>query len=128
MDQPAWKFWNSTVERVVEGLDASPGGLTSEEVRQRLALYGRNHLKLRKRSSALRLLLAQFKSPLIIILLLAAVLSFFLGENVDALIIVGIVLLSGLLGFWQEKKAADAVEKLLAIVSLRRRPGRRADP
>jgi P-type Mg2+ transporter len=121
MDQPARKFWNSPVERVVEGLDASPGGLTSEEARRRLAIYGRNHLKLRKRASALKLLLAQFKSPLIIILLLAAVLSFFLGEIVDAIIIVGIVLLSGLLGFWQEKRAADAVEKLLAIVRINAR-------
>jgi len=118
MDQLAWKFWSFTVERVVEGLGASPGGLTFEEARRRLALYGRNHLKLRKRSSALRLLLSQFKSPLIIILLLAAVLSFFLSETVDAMIIMGIVLLSGLLGFWQEKKAADAVERLLAIVQI----------
>jgi len=121
MDQLAWKFWSFPVERVVEGLGASPGGLTFEEARRRLALYGRNHLKLRKRSSALRLLLAQFNSPLIIILLLAAVLSFFLSETVDAMIIVGIVLLSGLLGFWQEKRAANAVEKLLAIIQIRAR-------
>jgi Mg2+-importing ATPase len=121
MDQLAWKFWSFTVERVVEGLGASPGGLTFEEARRRLAIYGRNHLKLRKSSSALRLLLSQFKSPLIIILLLAAALSFFLSETVDAMIIMGIVLLSGLLGFWQEKKAADAVEKLLAIVQIKAR-------
>lgn len=121
MDQLARKFWSLTVERVAEGLDAGPGGLTFEEAGRRLALYGRNHLRLRKSSSALKLLLAQFKSPLIIILLLAAVLSLFLGETVDAIIIVGIVLLSGLLGFWQEKRAADAVEKLLAIVQIKAR-------
>jgi Mg2+-importing ATPase len=121
MDQLARKFWSFPVERVAEGLDAGPGGLTFDEARRRLALYGRNHLRLRKSSSALKLLLAQFKSPLIIILLLAAVLSFFLGETVDAMIIVGIVLLSGLLGFWQEKRAADAVEKLLAIVQIKAR-------
>jgi len=118
MDQLARKFWSFPVERLVEGLDAGPGGLTFEEARRRLALYGRNHLKLRKRSGTLKLPLAQFKSPLIIILLLAAILSFFLGETVGAMIIVGIVLLSGLLGFWQEKRAADAVEKLLAIVQI----------
>jgi Mg2+-importing ATPase len=121
MDQLARKFWSLAVERVIEGLQTGPGGLTFEEARRRLALYGRNHSKLRKRSNALRLLLAQFKSPLIIILLLAAILSFFLSETVDAMIIVGIVLLSGMLGFWQEKKAADAVEKLLAIVQIKAR-------
>ena len=65
---------------------------------------------------ALSLLLAQFKSPIILILLFAAVLSLFLGEATDALIILAIVLASGLLGFWQEWGAADAMKKLLALV------------
>lgn len=104
MDQLARKFWSFQVERVIKGLGADPGGLTFEEARRRLARYGRNHLKLRKRASALKLLLAQFKSPLIIILLLAAILSFFLGETVDAMIIAGIALLSGLLGFGRRRR------------------------
>ena len=62
--------------------------------------------------------MAQFKSPLILILLGAVVLSFFLGEPVDASIIIAIILLSGVLGFWQEKRAADAVKSLLAIVKI----------
>ena len=68
---------------------------------------------------ALSLLLAQFKSPIILILLVAAGLSLFLGEATDALIILAIVLASGLLGFWQEWGAADALEKLLALVQTR---------
>ena len=61
-------------------------------------------------------MLAQFKSPLILILFFAAGLSFFLHDPVDASIILAIVLASGLLGFWQERGAAHALEKLLAIV------------
>jgi Mg2+-importing ATPase len=64
-------------------------------------------------------LLAQFKSPIIIILLFAAVLSFFLHDPADALIILAIVLVSGVLSFWQEHGAADAVEKLLALVQIK---------
>ena len=64
-------------------------------------------------------MLAQFKSPIIIILLFAAVLSFFLHDPADAIIILAIVLVSGVLSFWQEHGAADAVEKLLALVQIK---------
>ena len=65
------------------------------------------------------LFLAQFKSPIILILLFAAGLSLFLRDPADAFIILAIVFVSGLLGFWQERGAADAVEKLLTIVQVR---------
>lgn len=64
----------------------------------------------------LALLLTQFKSPLILILIFAGALSFFLGDPVNAFIILAIILISSLLGFWQERGAVNAVEKLLAIV------------
>jgi P-type Mg2+ transporter len=67
----------------------------------------------------LTLLLAQFKSPLILILLFATGLSFFLHDPVNAFIILTIVLVSGLLGFWQEHSATNAVQKLLAIVQIK---------
>jgi magnesium-transporting ATPase (P-type) len=65
------------------------------------------------------LLLAQFRSPIILTLLVAVTLSFSLRDATDALIILAIVLISGLLGFWQEWGAADAVAKLLALVQVR---------
>ena len=65
------------------------------------------------------LLIAQFKSPLILILISAVGLSFFLHDSADALIILVIVLASGLLGFWQERGAAHAVEKLVAMVQVK---------
>ena len=61
-------------------------------------------------------MLGQFKSPLILILLFAAGLSFFLHDSADALIILAIVLASGVLGFWQERGAAHAVDALLTVV------------
>jgi Mg2+-importing ATPase len=112
------EFWSLPAEEIISQLQTGRQGLSRGEARKRLVFYGRNTLKPQKRSDALALLMAQFKSPLIVILILAAALSFFLHEPVDALIIIGIVLLSGLLGFWQEKRAADAVEKLLSIVQI----------
>lgn len=68
---------------------------------------------------SLKILLSQFKSPITLILLFAAVVSFFLHDPTDTVIIVTIILISSLLGFWQEKGAADAFEKLMATVQIR---------
>src|SRR4030095_7751767 len=104
---------------MLQQLQTAKEGLTGEEARQRLSRYGSNRLKPPKRCDVLTLLLAQFKSPLILILLFATGLSFFLHDPVNALIILTIVLVSGLLGYWQEHSAANAVEKLLAIVQIK---------
>jgi len=93
--------------------------MMSDEAQQRLLRYGSNLLKPKKKSDALTLLLAQFKSPIILILIFAAGLSFFLRNPIDAVIILVIVLVSGFLGFWQERGAVNAVEKLLAIVQIK---------
>ncbi len=87
---------------MLQQLGAASAGLSGGEARHRLARYGTNLLKPQKRSNVLVLLLGQFKSPIILILLIAAGLSLILGEATDAYIILAIVLASGLLGFWQE--------------------------
>jgi len=116
---PLYTFWSIPAEALLERLQAGPEGLTADEARVRLERFGPNLLKSKKRSDALTLLLAQFKTPIILILLLAAGLSFFLHNPVDALIILTIVIASGLLGFWQERGAAGAVEKLLAMIQIK---------
>jgi|GEM_PF-5800695 len=111
-------FWSLPLADLFERLDTNSSGLTATEARRRLRVCGPNRLRASKRSDALALLAAQFKSPLILILLVAVGLSFFFNEPIDALIIIAIVLLSSVLGFWQEKRAADAVKSLLSIVKL----------
>lgn len=122
MTQPTNKqtefFWSVSVAELFERLDTTREGLTSAEAKRRVRTYGPNRLSTSKRTGALMLLLAQFKSPLIVILLVAAGLSFFFNESIDAVIIIAIVLLSSLLGFWQEKRATDAVQALLSIVKM----------
>ena len=112
-------FWSIAPTEMLQELETSIDGLTIDEAGQRLLRFGGNLLKARKRSDVLTLLLAQFKSPIILILLFATGLSFFLHDSVDALIILFIILVSGLLGFWQERGASNAVAKLLAIVQIR---------
>lgn len=111
-------FWSSPLGELLARLDTVPTGLTATEANRRLRVNGPNRLKPARRTDSISLLVAQFKSPLILILLVAVALSFFFNESIDALIIIAIVLLSSLLGFWQEKRAADAVRSLLSIVKL----------
>ena len=113
------QFWSADAEDVLRGLESGPDGLTAEEAARRLGVFGPNLLKKSRKADSLTLLLGQFKSPIILILLFAAVMSYFLHDSVDALIIFVIIGASGLLGFWQERGSTQAMEKLLAIVQVR---------
>jgi Mg2+-importing ATPase len=119
MNQLPSSFWSISEAEMLQRLESSKEGLTADEARQRLVRYGPNLLKPQKRSDVLTLLIAQFKSPIILILLVATALSLFLHDAVDAFIILSIVFVSGLLGFWQERGASNVVEKLLSIVQIK---------
>src|SRR5674476_164455 len=112
-------FWSIPTTELLGRLEATTAGLTTGEAKKRLTDYGANRLKPQKRSDAFTLLIGQFKSPIILILLFATILSLFLHNIVDASIIFTIVIISGLLGFWQEYSASNAVAKLLAIVQIK---------
>jgi Mg2+-importing ATPase len=112
-------FWSLPASDLLQQLHSGPRGISGAAAKQSLLRYGPNRLRPRARGSSISLLAGQFKSPIIIILAAAAILSFALQDRVGAIIILAIVLLSGLLGFWQERGAASAVEKLLAVVQLK---------
>ena len=112
-------FWSSPTPDVLGLLQATPQGLSSREGGARHKSHGANLLKPKGKSGDLTLLIGQFKSPIMIILLVAAGLSFFLHDRMDTLIILTIVLVSGLLGFWQERGATNAIKKLLSIVQVK---------
>jgi Mg2+-importing ATPase len=114
--EPAPPFWSVPADDLLEELGVTFSGLSSAQALERLASHGPNLLSPEKASGALGLFLNQFKSPIVLILIFASVLSFLLHDPTDALIIMGIVLLSGLLGFWQERGAANALARLLALV------------
>jgi Mg2+-importing ATPase len=118
MDQNSHPFWSISVKELFSNFSTNETGLTSEDAEKRLTDYGANRLKPQKQSDVFTLLIGQFKSPIILILLFATGLSLFLHNVVDASIILAIVVISGILGFWQEHSASNAVEKLLAMVQI----------
>jgi Mg2+-importing ATPase len=101
-----------SVDELLFRLRTSLNGLSSEEVEKRLKIYGYNELAKRKKRAAVIEFLLHFRSPLIIILLMAGLISGFLGETVNVIIIFSIVLVSVLLDFYQESKAEKAAEML----------------
>ncbi len=100
-------------------MQSSPQGLSSAAAQQRLEQDGRNVLQAQKKDTPLWLFLNQLKSPLVLILVFAAIISIITGELVDAAIILAIVFASAVLGFIQEYNASNAVEKLRSRVTLK---------
>ena len=92
-------------------------GLTNEEVRARLEKYGHNELQEEEGKSFLTKLKEQFADFLILILIGAALVSFFVGERTDAVVILAIVVINALLGIYQEGKAEKALEALKQMAS-----------
>jgi Ca2+-transporting ATPase len=106
-------IWHSlTVDQTLETLQTSLEGLSSEEAQRRLAQYGFNEIEKARGVSIIGLFLSQFKSVLIIILLLAIGFSAYLGHAVESMVIGVIVLFAVLLGFIQEYRAERAMEAL----------------
>ncbi len=106
-----------SVKEVVEkmGTDISEG-LSREEAENRIKEYGANEITGEKVKSKFMKLLDNFKQPLIYILLIAAAVSFFIGERVDAAVICGVAFINAIIGFIQEQKAERAISALAKSV------------
>ncbi|MBS7655202.1 cation-translocating P-type ATPase [Candidatus Bathyarchaeota archaeon] len=112
------EYWHSlSVEEVIKKLKSSINGLTESEAKERLTQYGFNELEKPKKISPLKILAKQFTNILIIILLAATALSFLVGEIIDTLTILIIVIAAAVLGFFQEYKAEKAIEALKKMLS-----------
>lgn len=108
------------VERLYFVLGTSGDGLSSSQAKKRLEENGPNLVSEKKAIPPfLRTLISQFENWLVIALILAAILSFFLGERLDALIVISIVVISVLFGFLQEYRAEVALNKLKKFISNR---------
>jgi Ca2+-transporting ATPase len=106
-----------SVSEILTAFKSSVEGLSDNESLARLEKYGKNEISNEKRDSALKLLLEQFSDLLIIILIVSAIISFFIGQVVEATAIVIIVILAGVLGFVQEYRASKAIEALQRMAS-----------
>jgi P-type Ca2+ transporter type 2C len=109
-------WYQLELHQVFTELDTSAQGLTEAEAKERLKKFGPNKLAEAEKISWLKILLHQFKSPLIYILLIAAVVTFFLQEYKDTGVIGAVLLLNAIIGFIQEYKAEKQVQALKKMV------------
>ncbi len=109
-------FHSISAKTCLKELKASENGLTLKEAESRLKKNGLNELAAKKDFSKIKLLLKQFQSPFIYILLLAGLASLLLRENGNAIVIFVAVALNTAIGFFQENKANDSLKKLRNMV------------
>ena len=107
----------SSIEKILNKYKTSLDGLDQNEANERLAKYGKNELIEDKKDHPIKLFFMQFVDILIALLILAAIAAFFVGETVDSIVILIVVILNAVIGFIQEYRAEKAMEKLKSLVS-----------
>ncbi len=107
-----------TVEETFAQLQSAPDGLKRDEVTIRQQVFGKNVIEAQK-VGRFAILAGQFRSPLVLILLLAALIAFSVGSFADGLLIILIVCINTALGFWQELKALTSIEALKKMTESR---------
>ncbi|NUN11522.1 calcium-translocating P-type ATPase, SERCA-type [Candidatus Micrarchaeota archaeon] len=111
-------YYSIDSKQVLKDLKTTEKGLTTTEVEERVKEYGRNVLQEKNKTTILDIIIDQFTSPLVWILIGAVIVSFLLNEVTDALLILGIIILNTILGFYQEYRAEKTIEALKKITGL----------
>ena len=109
-------FYKKETEEVLQELHTSENGLNNNEVQKRKEKYGRNELPKKKRETVWHIFFNEFKDPIVILLMVAILASFIVGEVMDAVAILFIVLLDACMGTYQENKANKTAEALANLV------------
>ncbi|MFC1887182.1 cation-translocating P-type ATPase [Candidatus Cloacimonadota bacterium] len=109
-------YYQMSVEEVLDSLKTKVNGLTSDEAAIRLTRNGKNELKTGKKVPAFVKFLLQFKDVFMIVLLIAAALSFIIGSISDGIIMLIIAMVNAIVGFMQEYKAEQIMESLEKLV------------
>lgn len=111
------KWHTQSSEEVMDLLGSNIQGLNSTDVERRLEQNGLNELERTKKASPVTVFLKQFKSPLIYVLFIGAIISLAVSKFIDAGVILGIVLLNAIIGYIQESKAEQAMEALMELAA-----------
>ncbi len=110
------KWIESSANEVMAFLNTSEKGLSEEEAKERIKKYGYNEITKKKKKGVVEIFLEQFKSPLIYLLLLAAVISFISGELIDTYVILAILLVNSVIGTYHELNAINSIKSLERMV------------
>lgn len=105
-----------SIEEVSRELETTPSGIEEHNASKKLAEFGKNEIIHKKKNTVLRMLLRQLTNFMILILIAVAILSGFIGDLTDTMIIIAIIIINALIGFIQEFRAEKAMEALQKII------------
>ncbi|MFP4457223.1 MAG: cation-translocating P-type ATPase [Clostridia bacterium] len=112
------KYYKESYKDVEEQLNTdTSNGLSDKEAEERLKKHGKNEITVQKRISALEIFISQFKDIIMLLLFTAAAISFFMGDTVEAIAILVVVLLTAGFGFITEYNAEKSVEELQKMIT-----------
>jgi Mg2+-importing ATPase len=112
------RLWAAEPKEVFSCLSTSERGLSSKDAKERIERCGPNDVFIKKQRHGLDIFLSQFTNPLVLVLVFAAMVAFFLHERIDGVVILAIVLMNAALGFYQEYKAERALRQLKQMVTV----------
>lgn len=115
----AMNYWSIPSATVLQNLNSTLTGLTEEEAASRLKRYGTNSIEGQEKTAPFMLFVNQFKSPIILIMIIATAISVATGDSLNSLIILVIVLASVVLSFLQEYKASNVINELRSRIQIK---------
>ena len=110
-------YYNKTIDKILKDLNVTIKGISSNDAQKRISHYGTNELEEKNKISPLKILISQFKSFVIYVLFGAVVISLLLQEYIDAIAIIIILVLNGVMGFIQEYRAERSIEALKKLAT-----------
>ena len=125
MEEHSKKFqverpWTKSIDEVINSLDIDPDfGLSDEDMKNRQDIFGKNRLQTEEERSILQIALEQFKSLIILLLAVSAVISLFFGDYVEALAIGAVILINAAIGFFTELQAVRSMEALRELTQVK---------
>ena len=111
------KWEEVSKQEVLQSLETSINGLSSDEAINRTKEYGLNTLIEQEKESQLMEFLSQFTEPLMILLIIAGIVAFLINDRIDSMVIFFVVVLNAIIGYRQERKAENAMENLKSMTT-----------
>ena len=112
-------MWENKVETVLEKLNTTQKGLTTKEVNQRILLNGKNVIPKGKKKGISNIFIDQFRSPIILILIIAAIFAIITNSKADAIFILIVIGINAIIGSYQEWNSEKSAEKLSNMIKIK---------
>ena len=114
-------MWNKTIEQTLEQTNSNANGINPKQAEQRLLLNGKNEIPKGKKKGIIEIFFEQFKSPIILILIIAAIFSIIIKSYADAIFILIVIGINAIIGTTQEWNSKRSAEKLQDMIKMKTR-------